>query len=141
MRSGYVPKSFKIGKQTPIHKGGEIKVQNYRPITVCSSISKVLEKVVRDRVNKYLKRINILNNSQFGFRSKHSTNQAIINLAEITLESLENKLTVGGVFLDIAKAFDCVNHDIYYLENWNIMGLEGNHSCGFNPILKTDHNT
>ena len=135
MRSGYVPKSLKIGKQTPIHKGGEIKVQNYRPITVCSSISKVLEKVVRDRVNKYLKRINILNNSQFGFRSKHSTNHAIINLAEITLESLENKLTVGGVFLDIAKAFDCVNHDIL-LRKLEYYGFRGESLMWFQSYLK-----
>ncbi len=109
---GYVPKCLKTGKQTPVHKGGEIIVTNYRPITVCSSIAKVLEKIVRDRVMEYLNRVKILNKCQFGFRSKHSTNHAIINLTESTLDALENGLKVGGVFLDIAKAFDTVNHNI-----------------------------
>ncbi len=112
MSMGYVPKCMKIGKQTPVHKGGEITVKNYRPITVCSSMSKILEKIVRDRVMKFLKHVRILNKCQFGFRSKHSTNHAIINLTETTLDALENGLKVGGVFLDIAKAFDTVNHDI-----------------------------
>ena len=112
MNSGHVPQSMKVGKQTPVHKGGEMIVNNYRPITVCSSIAKILEKVVRDRVMTYLDSAKILNKSQFGFRSKHSTNHAVINLTESTLEALEKGLKVGGVYLDIAKAFDSVNFDI-----------------------------
>ena len=112
MRIGYVPISFKIGKQTPVFKAGDDKIQNFRPITVCSSLSKILEKIVRERVTEYLDQYKILNNSQFGFRKKHSTNHAMINITESTLEAIEANLKVGGVFLDIAKAFDCVNHDI-----------------------------
>ena len=110
MYSGHVPSSMKIGKQTPVHKGGDTCIKNYRPITVCSSTSKILEKIVRERVMKYLKRINILNKCQFGFRNKHSTNHAILNLTETTLDAMEQGLKVGGVFLDVAKAFDTVNH-------------------------------
>ena len=68
MDTGYVPKLYKIGKQTPIHKGGEISIDNYRAITVCSSLAKILEKVVRDRVLKFVKYNKILNDKQFGFR-------------------------------------------------------------------------
>ena len=103
---------MKIGKQTPVHKGGDICVKNYRPITVCNSISKILEKIVRDRIMEYLMRIKLLNKSQFGFRPKHSTNHAIINLTETALDALEKGLKVGGVYLDISKAFDTVNHRI-----------------------------
>ena len=135
MNIGYVPKSLKIGKQTPVHKSGEYCVQNYRPITVCSSVSKILEKVVRERVMRYLDRHKILNNSQFGFRSKHSTNHAVINLTESTLDALESKLEVGGVFLDIAKAFDCVNHDIL-LRKLEYYGFRGATLMWFESYLK-----
>ena len=124
MYSGHVPSSMKIGKQTPVHKGGETCIKNYRPITVCSSTSKILEKIVRERVMKYLKRINILNKCQFGFRNKHSTNHAILNLTETTLDAMEQGLKVGGVFLDVAKAFDTVNHR-YLLRKLEYYGFRG----------------
>ena len=50
MRIGYVPEPFKVGKQTPVFKAGEPRIRNFRPITVCSSLAKILEKAVRDRV-------------------------------------------------------------------------------------------
>ena len=135
MRSGHVPKAMKVGKQTPVHKGGEICIKNYRPITVCLSIAKILEKVVRDRVIKYIDRVKILNKSQFGFRSKHSTNHAIINLTESTIESLEKGMKVGGTYLDIAKAFDCVNHDIL-LRKLEYYGFRANTLMWFESYLK-----
>ena len=100
MYSGHVPYHMKIGKQTPVHKGGDTCVKNYRPITVCSSLAKILEKILRERVMNYLKQINVLNKSQFGFRNKHSTNHAILNLLETTLEAMDQGLKVGDVYLD-----------------------------------------
>ena len=135
MNSGYVPQVMKVGKQTPVHKGGDICIKNYRPITVCLSIAKILEKIVRDRVIKYIDRVKILNKSQFGFRSKHSTNHAIINLTESTIESLENGMKVGGTYLDIAKAFDCVNHDML-LRKLEYYGFRANTLMWFESYLK-----
>ena len=135
MNSGYVPNAMKIGKQTPVHKGGEICISNYRPITVCSSIAKILEKIVRDRVMGYIDRLKILNKSQFGFRSKHSTNHAVLNLTESTLELLEKGLKVGGTYLDIAKAFDSVNHDIL-LRKLEYYGFRANTLMWFESYLK-----
>ena len=111
MNIGYVPLSFKIGKQTPVFKSGPVNITNFRPITVCNSLSKILEKIVRKRLMEHLKASNVLTNSQFGFRSKHSTTHAMINLLETSLSALDDNLTAGGIFLDISKAFDCVNHD------------------------------
>ena len=104
-------------------------------LTVCLSIAKILEKVVRDRVIKYIDRVKILNKSQFGFRSKHSTNHAIINLTESTIESLEKGMKVGGTYLDIAKAFDCVNHDIL-LRKLEYYGFRANTLMWFESYLK-----
>ena len=60
MDIGYVPSKFKVGKQTPVFKSGTINVANFRPITVCNSLAKILEKAVRTRVMKHIKRCEIL---------------------------------------------------------------------------------
>ncbi len=135
MYSGYVLNQMKIGKQTPVHKGGEVCISNYRPITVCSNLSKILEKVVRTRVVEYIKRVNILNKCQFGFRNKHSTNHAIINLTEASLDALDDGLKVGGVFLDVAKAFDTINHDIL-IRKLEYYGFRGATLMWFESYLK-----
>ena len=74
---GYVPKILKTGKQTPVFKQGEVTVHNFRHITVCNSISKILEKVVRARLIEQVKSCNILTPSQYGFRKKLSTTHAM----------------------------------------------------------------
>ena len=83
----------------------------------------------------YLDRAKILNKSQFGFRSKHSTNHAVINLTESTLDALEKGLKVGGVYLDIAKAFDTVNADIL-LRKLEFYGFRANALMWFESYLK-----
>ena len=138
MTTGYVPFCFKVGKQTPVFKSGNITVSNYRPITVCTSLGKILEKVVRDRVETFLTENKILNSKQFGFRRNHSTNHAMINLFENTLEGLDNNLKVGGIFLDISKAFDTVNHDIL-LRKLEYYGFRGTTLIWFESYLKNRH--
>ena len=61
---------------------------------------------------EYLDTNNLLYDKQFGFRSKHSTNHALISLTESIKKHLDNKELVSGVFVDLAKAFDTVNHKI-----------------------------
>ena len=77
---GYVPEIFKTGKQTPVFKDGEISVKIFWPISVCNSLSKILEKVARSRLTEHVKSCNILTPSQYGFRKKLSTIHAMINL-------------------------------------------------------------
>ncbi len=110
MDMGYVPAKFKEGKQTPVFKNGAINVTNFRPITVCNSLAKILEKAVRTRVMKHIRNSKILTDSQYGFRKKHSTIHAMINLLETNLTALDEGMKTGGIFLDISKAFDCVSH-------------------------------
>ena len=122
MEIGFVPKILKIGKQSSIFKSGKYIIENFRPITVSSIFSKILETVVCRRLSKFLEQNKILNNYQFGFRKCHSTVHAVTNLFETTLDSLEAKLKVGGVYLDVSKAFDTVDHDILLtkLEHYGI---------------------
>ena len=77
---------------------------------------------MRDRLNKFVESNKLINNYQFGFRKAHSTTHATINLLETALEGLDNNLKTGGVYLDISKAFDTVNHDILIakLEHYGI---------------------
>ena len=135
MEGGYFPKILKIGKQTPVFKAGEHHVSNFRPITVCNSFSKILEKIVRDRLSEFIESNKIINNFQFGFRKGHSTAHATINLLEAALDGLDEKLKTGGVYLDISKAFDTVNHDIL-LSKLEFYGIRKNELMWFQSYLK-----
>jgi len=93
-------------------KGDKSEASNYRPISVLSSFSKVLEKVMLNQLQNHLNNYKILAEEQFGFRSNFTTNNAIYKLVNETLSALNSKLMVGGIFFNLEKAFDCLNHNI-----------------------------
>ena len=96
----------------PIFKSGDPSLlTNYRPISVLSFFSKILEKIVYNIVFDFLCENEILYDYQFGFRSKHSTQQALITLVDVT-KSLDGSNIVISLFIDLKKAFDTVHHRI-----------------------------
>jgi hypothetical protein len=107
------PNEWKQAKVTPIFKDGDKSdVSNYRPISVLSVVSKIIERAVHDQLYSYLTNANILSPSQSGFRSGHSTNSALIDVSDYILENMNNSKVTAAIFLDLKKAFDTVSHNI-----------------------------
>ena len=91
MSNGVVPRHMKIAKVVPIFKKGDPQLlTNYRPISLLSSFSKILEKLVYIRVIKFFNRTNIFSHFQFGFRAKHTTTHAILHFIDKIGAALDN---------------------------------------------------
>lgn len=109
--SGYFPVAWKVALVIPIKKSGKDHSNpvNYRPISMLSAISKVLEKIILNRLSKFHEKIIIP--EQFGFRRHHSTVQQLTRITLNIENNLKSKITTGMVLIDIEKAFDTVWHD------------------------------
>ena len=111
--NGRVPDALKISKVIPIFKKNEKTIpDNYRPISLLSIINKIMEKVMNKQLQSFPHKNKILYAYQFGFRKNYSTTLAIIEIIENILEALQNGKMVAGVYLDLSKAFDTVDHHI-----------------------------
>ena len=85
---------------------------NYRPISLLTSFSKIIEKIIYKRLYSYLNDNNILVDDEYGFREKLSTETVTFTLLNNVLSSLDRRNLVGGLLCDLQKAFDCVNYEI-----------------------------
>ena len=126
-QSGVVPLQFKIAKVIPIFKSGDkSSLDNFRPISLLSVFSKILEKIVALRLLKFFENNNILSKWQFGFRSGHSTSHPMVHFLNKISESLNKKKHTIGIFCDLKKAFDTCDHNILFLKlkKYGIDGVE-----------------
>jgi hypothetical protein len=111
--TGVFPDSLKIARVVPVHKGGDsTDPKNYRPISVLPLFSKIFEMVVRDRLEMFLNRNGVIHRNQFGFTRKSNTTAACLNLMKRIYDSMNKKKKTACIFVDLTKAFDCVDFDI-----------------------------
>jgi hypothetical protein len=135
-QNGRVPYKLKIAKVIPIFKKNDkTDPNNYRPISLLSTINKILEKFVHMQLMRFLNKHKILFEYQFGFREKYSTTLAITEIIENLLDELEKGNLVAGIYLDLSKAFDTVDHDILLKKLWHY-GIRGIPLQWFNSYLK-----
>ena len=123
---GVFPSKFKISKVIPLYKKAEkTNPSNYRPISLLSIFSKVLEKVMHKRLYSFLTNNDILFDLQFGFRQNHSTILALIEIVDNIRKEVDSGKSVVGMYLDLSKAFDTVNHNklLGKLNHYGVRGL------------------
>ena len=111
--TGIFPDLFKTAKIIPVYKkGSKTEITNYRPISLLSNVSKIFEKVMHSRLYSFLDKFKCLYDLQFGFRNKHSTSHTLIDITETIRKALDTNKFACGIFVDLQKAFDTVNHEI-----------------------------
>lgn len=112
LNQGAFPDLLKLILVVPVPKGGdEMQMTNYRPVALLSCIAKVFEKCVKEKLLNYLNHIQFFAKQQFGFIAKKSTDMALFNHITNITENIEKNNAAVGVYLDLAKAFDTVNHE------------------------------
>jgi retron-type reverse transcriptase len=118
------PSRLKYSQVHLIYKKGErLEVSNYRPISILTPFSKIFEKVIFNRLQAHISDNNILDVDQYGFRKNCSMETATLNLINNILQALNSKKPVGGIFCDLTKAFDSVDHAML-LEKLKFYGVQ-----------------
>ena len=126
LETGIIPDKLKLATVIPIFKQGNREdIGNYRPISISPYFSKLMEKIVYYRLNDYVTKKNIIHNSQHGFRKGHSTVLPLISIQDKITQAIERNEFSIGIFLDLSKAFDTVDHDILIkkLANYGIRDI------------------
>ena len=116
-------------------KDSKLKCSNYRPISLLSNIDKVLDRLMYNRLYNFLELNSAIYNLQFGFRQKYSLSHAVIHLTDKIREQLDNGNFACGIFVDLQKAFDTVNHDIL-IQKLNHYGIRGVANNWFSSYLQ-----
>ena len=126
--TGIFPDLLKIAKVKPLFKRGDVcQLNNYRPISLLPTISKVFERVIYSQLYTYFSENNLLSEQQYGFRAQHSTELASVKLVDniITqMDSVHDVKTPVTIFCDLSKAFDCLNYNIF-LSKMEYYGVSG----------------
>ena len=135
LETGIFPEKMKIAKVAPLHKAkSKDETTNYRPISLLLTLSKLLEKIMYKRVYKFLTKTNQLYSGQYGFRKNHACDQAVGELVANITKGIEQRKLTAGVFLDLSKAFDTLEHSVIFKKLYRY-GLRGQCLAWFKSYL------
>ena len=127
LTAGYVPPVFKRARVAPLLKKPTLDpsdVNNYRPVSLLSFLSKTLERAVLGQLYRYLSQNDLLDPNQSGFKTSHSTETALLCITEALRTAKANSLSSALILLDLSAAFDTVNHQIL-LSTLSELGISG----------------
>ena len=125
MTTGEFPNIMKLAEIVPLYKNKEHYLEsNYRPISLLTTISKILEKIMYQRVYSFLQNTGQIYDNQFGFRANHSCEHAVGQAVSSIVKGIENKQHVACVLLDLSKAFDTIEHKIL-IQKLELYGIRG----------------
>ena len=149
IRNCTFPSNQKVARVKPLHKkGSKADPNNYRPISILTSVSKICEKVLAMQLRQHFEANKLFYENQYGFREKKNTSLAISKLMENLYESFNNSEIKQGVFIDFSEAFDTINHDIlikklsYYNFTSNAVKLMQSYLTGRSQFVKLgDHSS
>ena len=136
---GIFPDNMKIAKVVPLYKAGEKNLfTNHRPVSLLSQFSKILEKLFSKILDNYIDKFSLLNDSHYGFRSGKSAALALMELTEEISFAMDEKMYTVGVFINLKKAFDTIDHKLL-IQKLQHFGIKGNQICGYPAIYRTGH--
>jgi len=111
--NGIFPDALKIAKVLLIFKKGDkTNMTNYRPISLLPVLSKIVEKVLNRQITAKLDEYHLIDDNQYGFRSEHSTEDAVVKFVDHIERMLPHNKFVISIHIDVSKAFDSCNHEI-----------------------------
>ena len=123
--TGIFPEKLKLAKVIPLYKKDDKLIMgNYRPISLLTSISKLFEKIAFEQLSDYFSSNNYFHDGQYGFREKHSTELATVELMDRIISTLNDKLLPISISMDLSKAFDTLDH-VILLEKLRYYGING----------------
>nr|CAI5854676.1 unnamed protein product [Callosobruchus analis] len=125
LSTGVFPSILRKAIIVPVFKHGNEKLtSNYRPIALTSTVSKLVEKCIKIKLQSFFEKKDILSNSQYAFKRNSSTEHCLVRVTEMILGGLDVGNRVVGIFLDLKKAFDTVAHHLL-LQRLHKIGIRG----------------